>query len=818
MMNPEIVMFSGGLQNKPDPVLIQSLTTGKLVAADDAMYLPGDQALHRVAGRSLFGDTSALQTVIGIHHLSFQSGDGVVLVRTREYLYEADEGETGTFNEVTTSTTLQSSSIPTTAVHHSNKFYLFDGRNNQVATQTLTSDPVAGSRSTRRHGLAAVVTAPTVAINASAPDGLSALNTTSPNIYWFWCTEYDGVNDVEGAFEGTPEPITYTTATDGIDISPPPAVNPTATAFRIYYSTTPTSSNSPYVAPSLATGVLIATVDVEVGTYTWSDAETSTAFISPQSDSGGWSTGATPNDGSGAYAEDGTPADGSLGDVHTWYNFTTGITSDNEPIKGILVRMKLRELLSNETSQLRARVEVSWDGGTSWSLARHTPYMNSPTPTYRWFEVGGPKTLWEHSDWTATQLDTTNFRVRLTVVGLDTLGTNELKLDHLKVKIYHSGADDDGRASRYETIVIQSPGSTNSEPYSRDSEPPVATTGTIFQDCLVTNDVENPRWLRYSVPGEPDSFPTPYVVTLETDRSDEIVAMVGREDRLVVGMKKHIVRVQTLPLGTDFDFNQGRVWSIVTTRLGVAGPRAMIPIQADGTTRTVLFIDPVQGPYATNGYECWPVASGLDWEAMVNPSLIEQCQFVDYPKYAQVILYYAAKGSSKINARLIMHYDQNHVGEDGRSMKVTGPCNLPNGGAAGQMTISGAVSHLYGDDVGRVYVEDRGTDPSPATFSFRAATGDIYHSGIGNEDTINRASIHARSRSGNGSLTVSAFHDNDGECSDVVEFSGAVRGEFDVDAIGGTASKRRYEITSTDAGAKFSVNFLAVYPVDRGER
>jgi hypothetical protein len=75
-------------------------------------------------------------------------------------------------------------------------------------------------------------------------------------------------------------------------------------------------------------------------------------------------------------------------------------------------------------------VELSWDGGISWTTAQSPP---APTTTEQLFIVGTATDLWGRTSWTASELTNTNFRVRITTVSASP--TRDFLLDVAGVRV-----------------------------------------------------------------------------------------------------------------------------------------------------------------------------------------------------------------------------------------------------------------------------------------------------------------------------------------------------------------------------------------------
>ncbi len=140
----------------------------------------------------------------------------------------------------------------------------------------------------------------------------------------------------------------------------------------------------------------------------------------------------------GGYATDnnsGTNTSTSCGstgkDRHVFYEF--GIPDlGGASISGIEVR--LDAFASGWWfSTRRMCVELSWDGGATWTAAKQTSNLNSTSESSRY--VGGPSDTWGRT-WSAGDLSNDNFRVRITNVANST--SREFYLDWAAVEIYYS--------------------------------------------------------------------------------------------------------------------------------------------------------------------------------------------------------------------------------------------------------------------------------------------------------------------------------------------------------------------------------------------
>jgi hypothetical protein len=78
-------------------------------------------------------------------------------------------------------------------------------------------------------------------------------------------------------------------------------------------------------------------------------------------------------------------------------------------------------------------VQLSWDGGVSWTAAQATAALTTTMATRT---LGGAANTWGRS-WTAAELSNQNFRVRVTNVASST--SRDFSLDWIAVRVSHQG-------------------------------------------------------------------------------------------------------------------------------------------------------------------------------------------------------------------------------------------------------------------------------------------------------------------------------------------------------------------------------------------
>lgn len=105
------------------------------------------------------------------------------------------------------------------------------------------------------------------------------------------------------------------------------------------------------------------------------------------------------------------PSTGSTdNDRHLFYDYDIPVPASSS-VSGVEVRLDASATPAAGTRNLC--VQLSWDGGASWSSSLSTTSLTASEQTYL---LGGASSTWGHA-WTPTQLSDANFRVRVTDVG-----------------------------------------------------------------------------------------------------------------------------------------------------------------------------------------------------------------------------------------------------------------------------------------------------------------------------------------------------------------------------------------------------------------
>jgi hypothetical protein len=113
-------------------------------------------------------------------------------------------------------------------------------------------------------------------------------------------------------------------------------------------------------------------------------------------------------------------------DRHTYYNYGLNIPV-NASIQGIEIRLDAWADKTQNTPLIY--VQLSWDGGNSWTNALATSGLGRSQAT---FIVGSDTNLWGRS-WSPSDLSDANFRVRLIDVSSSTI--RDFRLDWVAIQV-----------------------------------------------------------------------------------------------------------------------------------------------------------------------------------------------------------------------------------------------------------------------------------------------------------------------------------------------------------------------------------------------
>jgi subtilisin family serine protease len=217
---------------------------------------------------------------------------------------------------------------------------------------------------------------------------------------------------VDGSF-GTPGPTNTPTATPtaGPTNTPTPTLTPTNTPAPTA-TATPAPTDTGLKAPAANAAVTLGSGDNNGFQTNPGNAYTSNNAHAVDTDSGA-ST-------SSAYTDAGK-------DRHLFYNYSFGLPS-GATVLGIEVRLEAK--VDNTSGAPAMYVQLSWDGGGSWTAAKATATLKKSDTVYT---LGSASDLWGRPAWTDLDFSNTSFRVRVTNVATNT--SRDFSLDQIAVRV-----------------------------------------------------------------------------------------------------------------------------------------------------------------------------------------------------------------------------------------------------------------------------------------------------------------------------------------------------------------------------------------------
>jgi len=247
-----------------------------------------------------------------------------------------------------------------------------------------------------------------------------------------------------GGDESNPYGYIYALDTGG---TTPPTPTPGATNTPVTSTVVPPkSTTTPIIntpVPSTPTPTPISNTSVPPTATNTPAAGTSTGFLSPSANAAQTSSAGDNNgyetSSLNAYANDSSvTTDANSGtnkstsctdtgkDKHRYYNYNLNIPA-TAVMRGIQVRLDARANTTNGSPKIC--VQLSWDGGMTWTTAKTTSTLGIAETTYI---LGGTSDTWGRT-WSSSDFSNANFRIRV----IDTAGSPSVDflLDYIAVNI-----------------------------------------------------------------------------------------------------------------------------------------------------------------------------------------------------------------------------------------------------------------------------------------------------------------------------------------------------------------------------------------------
>lgn len=239
------ILLNGGLVTSRDPSM---LGDGELSQAQNCEYRPGDPAVWKVKGRSMFNADAEAAPIAGARYLEFEGATDLFAAMVGGAYLKADAAGSGSFSPLDATT---SGGDALDSVHYNNQHFLMNGRDRN---RVVSSDGVASL-----HGMLANTTAPTVSDTGILAGFILATGNTIT--YWVEERVKDGSTIVKrnaetGSFTVT---LTGTGANENPVVTRPDPVNSDATHWALYA----TATNGDFPVGAEIAEAAIATTTIE---------------------------------------------------------------------------------------------------------------------------------------------------------------------------------------------------------------------------------------------------------------------------------------------------------------------------------------------------------------------------------------------------------------------------------------------------------------------------------------------------------------------------------------------------------------------------
>ena len=700
--------LNGGLvTSRPAALLGQ----GELVRCDNLIYRSTSPSLHKAAGRAIY--TTGSDIINGMQACAFDNADDLLIVQRAGRLLRGPLGGVGTLTDIEA---FSDGSLD--RAHYLNRHVLMNGVNDN---RVLRDDGT-----TRPHGMPAVTSPPGLVHAGAGGTGVFAILGTGWFEYWTTEVFIGGDEEVESTFEGTPSQVNVTSANSTVTITRPTSVSAEATHWRAYRSN---KKINPTDGTGFPVGFLIGTVAIATEVFVDGGGTTVAATLAGAGDNnvldvyggaGNWTNpgNITADDAAVATSTLVTWPLHQLPTVSAMRAGNFGFASIGNPISDITVTIEARR--TGTAAGLRAA--LSWDGGVTWTAPKALGVSSV-------FTVVSASGTWGRN-WTGSEFDNGIFYVRLEAYGIKNLAAGSIEVDYVKVGLTHGGTTADLTVP-FNAIQLNIGGVAAFT--GANGQPPKASTGDIFEDSLVMNDVAQPTQLAYSMPGEIDAFPALYRINMDTKEKDTVTCIRALGTSLGVGLRTQLWRINYLPREEDSEFRPGRAIDVIDPDNGVTGPLAMTRFVYDGQPHLAYVSH--SGPRGTNLFESFTLTDDLDWPTLANVGRLSVAELINNPDKHELLLYYVPNDSDGKTKCLHLNYHPQQL-KNGK-LKVSGPVDVSTDTSTVGITSDGS-RFIYTTQGGTIYIEERGISDNPITL----LTRDIYATNPGNQWEMTRLWTH----------------------------------------------------------------------------
>jgi len=606
---------------------------GALHFISNCQYRRGSNVLAKADGRSAFGTASADgASTFGLRDARFDNGNHYLIAHVSASYLTAAVGATGTVgilaSNVGVGTALD-------VAHYRNRFILFNGAaatasglpSNRVLYLTATA--VANTPSLRQHGMLPTPGAPNVTASATS------FSQTVIGYYEYWTTELakltqDGTEFVmEGGFSGNPSTIFVSSAGMAPVITLPTLANPDVTThWRIYRSPKKERQSD----KKFPTGFMIAELGTATANHVDSLAVSDTGFVFPANVNSGAEFYADFASASSVTADDGVFARATaatrVARSQGVYGFNFGGFAG--AVRGIEVELQASAVTSPCLLQVRIGKGRTANGSFVPDLsalpapfrqiigenilARNTVVKGAAVTATagagQVITLGGSSDRWFASNYSGLVDTDFSGNFMIVVTPIQTNAALDFAIDYVKAKVYYGGSVD---SSVPFPTVAYTFGDITAQ-VSKNGPPPSSSTGDIYEDTLVVNDIQNPGLIRYSYPGDPEAFPGTYYLDFETRENDRVTNIKTVNNRLIVMLERAVYRVNYLPSERDASFDRGKAIEPISSSHGCVNEMCACVFSPEGGGQLLAFVSD-NGLHVTDGYSFDTWSQNIIWRS-----------------------------------------------------------------------------------------------------------------------------------------------------------------------------------------------------------
>jgi hypothetical protein len=635
----------------------QLLEPGELTLALNAIYINTRSTINHAPFFMDGGQVNSGQEIRGLLGLSYSNGNNFLFavtslnsarstlaIRTAPITTAAasQTWTTQTASWLGLASNGSASTVSLSAAQYGDNQFIFGGAG--TANTVVEAPTVSGTLGViRRMGMNPVTAAPggLVTDSGTTTGNWFLTGDAVPTYYEWWVTEVYKPGETVVLESSTEETAVFTGYITGITSTvaiqrPAQLANSWATHWRVYRSVSKTAAGD----QAYPNGTLVS-VDIPIATLAFTDGSTTATVYgdgTTASTYAGTITSVANLVGVGS-------ATFSLADSIPYPTLAQGFTTAKiygfphsgalDAISGIEVTCDGMRIYNHGTTTFPGSqpgaVSVGITLGVDHGGGVYSYYPESPFPssyiTPKWASIfftegagpitktiGGATEMWGRTTWTLAEVTTPTFFL---LVSTDAPQQGyDLLMDHVQVKFYYANSNPTLTGDPFPAISLTLAGQSTLA--GQNFPPPVASTGAVFNDSMICNDISEPTVIRWSVPGSVEYFPREYFMQLETHDNAPITCIRSYGGICLIGTTTSLWRLNYVPTVDDVRFVKGPAVTLIDPNNGIVGSQAASEF-VDHTGRPALAFMSYRGLRATDGYSSRLLTDNLNWADLITP-------------------------------------------------------------------------------------------------------------------------------------------------------------------------------------------------------